>query len=931
MKQILGLLLALLSLPILAQKTTITGTVTDSMGTGLPSASVVLMEVQDSVIAQFGVTNATGAFTLKRLEKGEYLLQITYTGYDAHYQTITTGPDRPQIDLGKIVLLPANLLLNGVDITADRSPMRMQNDTINYNAGYFQTQPGSMVEDLLKKLPGVEVQSDGTIKAQGQVVKNVMVDGKEFFGQDPKIATKNLPANIVDKVQVYDKKSERAEFTGIDDGQEEKTINLKLKDGAKTGYFGNTSMGYGTADRYEGRFSLNKFSGKTQISALGSANNTNQQAFSINDYISFMGGLSNLMSSSGGGRVRISMDDPNGDMMGGEGGNGFTAAWAGGLNLNHDFSKKTQLCANYFYNRIQKDLDKTTQRENLLADRLFNSNEQESRWNRNNNHRLNLTLKSKIDSVQHLTFRTNWVLNDAVLRSLTNSSTNDPLGALQNTADRNYQTEGGYLRGDGNLTYKRKFDKKGRAVVADAAFQKSDDNRTGRLLANTRFIREGGDSLFNARQRQNYTDNATNWSTSLSYTEPIGRKQYLEWRAAFRQYTNETNKPFYDTLFTPTVQEVFNPLLSNHYQRGYHYQRGTMNYTLNRDKYNLTAGTTMQQSVLEGQLLGVENTPISRRFNRILPALNYQYEPRVGVVLSLDYNTDLREPSLEQLQPVVDNSNPLQIFTGNPDLQPEYAHEIDLSFMRFDAFSNTMFFAGLNGAYTLNKITNAGSIDALLRTNTRPVNVKNDMLMEGYMQFGRPLRPLKSNVKATLNNSFNRGILFINDAENITQRWANNFEIALDNKKKKKIDMEIGARWSQNITKYSVSNTLNQQYINQRYFANLAWFPSNKWAINSGFDYTIYSKESFGAAQQIPLWKASVTRYVLKNRKGQIKLSAFDLLNKNVGITRSSNFNFTEEVRTSNLSRYFMFTFAYSISGFGENNRGGIQIDRIGG
>jgi hypothetical protein len=286
---------------------------------------------------------------------------------------------------------------------------------------------------------------------------------------------------------------------------------------------------------------------------------------------------------------------------------------------------------------------------------------------------------------------------------------------------------------------------------------------------------------------------------------------------------------------------------------------------------------------------------------------------------------------LEQLQPVVDNSNPLQIFTGNPDLQPEYAHEIDLSFMRFDAFSNTMFFAGLNGAYTLNKITNAGSIDALLRTNTRPVNVKNDMLLEGYMQFGRPLRPLKSNLKATLNNSFNRGILFINDAENITQRWVNNFEITLDNKKKKKIDMEIGARWSHNITRYSVSNALNQQFINQRYFTNLAWFPTSKWAINSGFDYTIYSKESFGAAQQIPLWKASVTRYVLKNRKGQIKLSAFDLLNKNVGITRSSNFNFTEEVRTRNLSRYFMLTFAYSISGFGENNGGGIQINRIGG
>ncbi len=260
------------------------------------------------------------------MEQGEYLLQINSTGFETHYQTIAHTGDRSLFDIGKVVLLPQNTLLHAVDITAERVPLRMRNDTLEYNAGVFQTQPGSVLEDLLKKLPGMEVQSDGSVRVQGQLVQNVLVDSKEFFGQDPKIATKNLPADAVDKVQVFDKKSDRAEFTGIEDGREEKTSNLKLKDDAKKGYFGNARGGYGTADRYKAKFNLNKFSGKTQVSAIGAANTNNQQAFSFDDYLSFMGCISSLMSGgSSGGRVRISLDNNNMGLPIGPGlNNGFT-------------------------------------------------------------------------------------------------------------------------------------------------------------------------------------------------------------------------------------------------------------------------------------------------------------------------------------------------------------------------------------------------------------------------------------------------------------------------------------------------------------------------------------------------------------------------------------------------------------------------------
>jgi hypothetical protein len=908
----------LLSFPALAQNkyAIIEGTVADAAGTGLSGATVILMASRDSVIASFGISAPDGHFKIKKVEQGEYLLQINSTGFETHYQTIVHTGDLSLCDIGKVVLLPQNALLHAVDITAERVPLRMRNDTLEYNAGAFQTQPGSVVEDLLKKLPGVEIQSDGSIRAQGHLVQNVLVDGKEFFGQDPKIATKNLPADAVDKVQVFDKRSDRAEFTGIEDGREEKTINLKLKDDAKKGYFGNAHGGYGTSDRYEAKFNLNKFSGKTQVSAIGAANNNNQQAFSFDDYLNFMGGISSLMSGgSSGGRVRISLDDNNMGLPVGPGlNNGFTETWSGGLNLNRDFSKKTKLNASYFYNRLANDLERTASRQNLLNDQAFRSAEMEDRLSCNSNHRLNLTLKSTIDSAQNITFRSNLVLNDAFFHSISNSETRNTENALQNDGSRNYQNDGTNYRGNATLTYRRRFGKRGRALVADVSGQKGNDDRDGNLTALNRYFQAPNLLAENVHQRQVYTDAASNYGASISFTNPLGHKQYLEWQVSHQDYGNKTGKLFYDQ--TPTPGEIFNPLLSARFQRGYRYERGSMNYMLNRKTFNLTAGAALQQSVLDGQQPGKENTAINRTFTRILPAVFLNVEPRVGRNFSVEYETSLREPTIEQLQPTIDNSDPLNIYTGNPDLKPEYVHDLGLHLMRFDAFTNTMFFADISTTYIRDRITNAGTIDSLFRRNLHPINVNDDLTINGYFNFVRPIRRIKSNLNLTLNTTWNRGILYINDEKNKTDRWVNYAQISLDNRKKKQFDGNIGVRFTQNSTTYSASSAFNQSFINQRYFVDLSIFPNKNWAVNSGLDYQVFPPEPFGTSQQIPIWKAGITRYVLKNRKGQIKLTAYDLLNKNVGISRTSRFNYIEEVRTHNLARYFMVSFAYSISGF---------------
>ena len=693
-------LFTLLSFPLFGQKVAVEGMVADSSGVGLPAATVVLLQKQDSVLTSFGISDTDGRFVLKRIAPGDYLLQITYVGYATHYQPLTLEAGMAKTELGTIVLDPASADLAYVEVKAEHVPMRFNSDTLEYNADAFKTQPGSVVEDLLKKLPGVEVARDGSIKAQGETVKNVLVDGKEFFGNDPTIATKNLPADAVKKVQVFDKKSEKAEFTGIEDGQDEKTINLSLKDGKKQGYFGNATAGAGAlenpdggydADRYEGKFNINRFSKNTQFSALGMANNTNQQGFSFNDYLQFMGGMSNLMGGGDGSKsVNISLDPgSSGIPMGAGPGSGLNTTWAGGLNFNHDFSKKTELNASYFYNRIENDIVRTVTRENLLGDVSFASGEDEDRLSRNHNHRFNLKLQHGIDSFQNVILRTRLGFNDAFLDSDGTSFTRNPAGLPENEGLRNYHADGENMSLNSSLTYRRRFRNLGRSFVADLTFGKQNNDRAASLYSLNQFFQNGNPAFSEAvDQRQNYADDAGDYGATLSYTEPLGKKRYLEFEVSRRNYSNETVKDFYDRQ--PGGGEVFNDLLSNRYNRDYRYDRGGLSFLLNRKKYNLTLGAALQQSKLKGELFGGD-VPIRQSFTRVLPSAFFDYEFATARNLNVKYTTNLREPSLEQLQPVVDNSDPLNTYTGNPGLRPEYAHNLGLNYMLFDQFSFTSF------------------------------------------------------------------------------------------------------------------------------------------------------------------------------------------------------------------------------------------------
>lgn len=896
------------------------GQLSSSDGATLPMASVALLQARDSVLRSFTVTDAEGRFKLDALTAGQYLLQISYVGYQTYWQTIDQVPQ----DLGRIVMTPLAQQLETVEVKAEHSPISLLGDTLEYNTAAFKVQPGDVVEDLLKRLPGVEVESDGTVKVQGETVENVLVDGKPFFGSDTRIATQNLPADAVDKVQVFDKASDLAEFTGIEDGQDEKTINLKLKEGKKRGYFGQGDAGAGTEGRYAGKFNLNSFSPDTRLSIIGMANNINEQGFSIQDYIDFMGGIGAFFS--GGGRVQIDLggggDNGGGLPIGSGSAPGVQASQAVGLNFSKDFSPRTELTGSYFFNRYDNELERSTSRQNLLETELFAGTESETRNSTNANHRVNMYFKHKIDSFQQLIVRADASLSDAVFDSRSQAATFSGAATPENDSRRNYQADGGSYRLHSTLMYQRRFRQVGRAFVASLSGRMGQQDRTAQLDAFNNYYRPNQsvqtDSLL---QSQLFKDPSSEYSLSATYTEPLGRRRYLQFSASRQNFGNEPRTDFYDIR---PDGERYNDELSNHFQRSYTYDRAGLSLLINRQKLQVTTGLALQNARLDNTLVP-EAQNFQASFTQWLPSLFGEYEFDTGKRLNFDYQTSMREPSPEQLQPVVNNSDPLNIYVGNPKLRPEYIHQLNAGFFLYDQFTFTSLFVNFEGVLTAHKITETATIDSLFRRTLQPVNIDQEMYMRAGLQFSTPIRPLKIATRLRLSTTQSQSILYVNELENQVNRARYLLDIGLENRKKEKVDAVVGYRLAQNRTRWSVSESLNQDYYDQQWYAELRVTPSPRWALRTEWSYSLYSAETFGTQQAIPLWEMSLTRYVLRDNKGRIRLSVFDLLNQNDGVQRNSRYNYVEQEQYNVLGRYFLLSFGYSLSGF-DKKAGGIEL-----
>ncbi len=896
----------------------IKGIVKDSTGELLPGATVLLLDAKDSVMQEFASTDDRGLFRLKADREKRYLLQITFLGLQSVWEAIYTG--NAVLDLGTIIMMPTNTLLPTLEVLGEYDLMKIGRDTVEYNAKAFKVQPGAVVEDLLKRLPGLEVQRDGSIKAYGEDVQNVLVDGKEFFGKDTRIATKNLEADAIDKVQVFDKKSDMAEFTGVDDGRDEKTINLKLKANRKNGYFGTAELAGGTSDRFKSKFNLNKFSGDSRMSIIGLGNNINDQSFSMNNYIDFMGGIGSMMSG-GGNSTKLEISG-GGLPIGGGAVQGIQRSLAGGLNFNKRLNAKTELNASYLLNSMKNHLVKSSERQSLLSEQAYNSDEDEDRISNNDGHNITFRLRSKLDSFQHLIVRGTGSWNDnrfnSDLNNLTYLTKNNPV----NQSMRQYFADGLGYSFNTSLTWQRKFRKAGRSISWTGSGKKGLMDREGHLDAlNQYYI--GQPYIDTLLQDQLYTDRSTQWDARISYTEPLGKKQFLELSGYASNNRNKTITDFYD-ITDPGIT-LKNNLLSTSYNRGYEVLGTGLRMIKNREKYHFSYGMMLQQSLLQGRIIDAEN-PIKVKYTRLLPEANLQYELGTAHHINFDYSTRVQEPSLQQIQPTSNNVDPLNIYIGNASLRPEYQHILNSSYFRYEQFTFTSIFGSLGASYTQNKITDLVEIDSLYRRIIQPVNVKDEKALRSNLEFSTPIRPLKIVTKIRWRSQLANSILFINSEKNKVNRFGNAVTLSLENRRKEKIDALVGIKLSGSQTNYSEQEALNQTYKETNLFSEITYTPNERWAIHSEFDYLSYTQSNQTDKLVVPLWKVSLTRYLGKDQRLKAMLTVFDILDRNKGISRNSQLNYLELQRTNALGRYIMLGMAYSIRGF-KKQRDGIQIN----
>jgi hypothetical protein len=916
MKKLLLILFLAASTAATAQKFSIKGQLTDTLSSPLPSATVMLLNPKDSSLVNFSVADAQGNFIIKNVSKGEHLFKVTFMGFRPYTQKVVTPETAQIIELGKIAMQPGSSELDAIEFAADKAPVTVKHDTIEFNAGSFKTKQNAVVEDLLKKLPGVEVDNDGNITAQGEQVRRVTVDGKNFFGSDPKVATKNLPADAINKVQVFDKKSDQTAFTGIDDGQREKTINLELKEEKRHGAFGTMMAGVGTDDRFQGRANLNRFSKQRQLSFLAMANNVNEQGFSMEDYMNFTGGSTQMMS--GGGGMRITMDGNNSTgipLNFGNRANGIMTNYAGGLNFNNQFNKKTELNGSYFYNYLDHDRDQTTFRESFLPPdgsgnrSSLTFNQTSKQQNSNSNHRVNVTLDHKLDSMNSLKLTANAAYNETDSEVISESQNYGTDGSLINEQHRLSLSYGTNANLNSTLLWRHKFAKKGRNFTATLQLGLSENERTGFLDALTSLYAPVRKDSISRQNSEQYTLNKS-YSGTVSYTEPLGGRKYLELNYTFRQNLNDVERNVYNV--NDDVQE-FNPRLSNLYTSDYQYHRAGMNFKLNRTKYTITAGASMQQTYLKG-FLELQNIPIEpRTYQNFLPVLRFNYDFSTSKHLRFDYETSVQEPSIQQLQPVVDNSDPLNVYVGNPKLRPAYSQSWRMNFTTFNPMNFISFFAFVDVDYVSNAITNAREITTQGISTTSPVNVDNNMTMMSNATFSFPINKIKSRFSIGGNFRNVQSINLLNDIESTINQQSAGGTFRYSYRYKETFDVSLSARLDRQLTDYEF-NQPDQIFLNNTYTAEANLTFLKNFQFSSNFDFLQYENSNNNFSQTIPLLNLSISRYLLKNKSGELKVSANNVFDKALGINQTATLNYFERQTTNSLGRYFMVSFIYSLN-----------------
>ncbi|MEY3114585.1 MAG: hypothetical protein RL423_776 [Bacteroidota bacterium] len=919
--------LLLMSYVGFAQNLTIQGSLKDSIANrALNSATVSLVYAKDSSLVSFSRTNEAGFFNFKNVAPGNYLISVSYVGYVPKWVPVITGTEKT-VEMGLIYMNDVNTM-STVTVTARRPPVVINGDSVEFNSENFKTAPNAVVEDLLKKMPGMEVDKAGGITVNGKKVTKVFVNGKEFFTGDPVMATKNLPADAVDKIQVYDRKSDQAMFTGIDDGSEETAINLKLKKDRNKSTFGKLNGGAGTPSVFDLQGNVNVINNDEQLSAIGGANNTNRQNFSNRNIINFSGGGGGRPGAGGGVTVNFS------------GGSGETDANAQGIadtysiggNYSNIFNdKKTEFNANLSVSDVTRNNISSSFTQNLTPGNAFNriSNANSIAGNKQQN--FGSTIDHKVND--NFSFRFTPSLGFQQTTNYSEDSTQTYLtnGNLLNSNTTVSSSASDAVNAASTLLLRKKFAKKGRTISSTITQSFNRSNSTGNQFTeqlsyiNNKLTNDSILDQQNTRKGEN-----SSYSANLIYTEPLGKKSLLEFNTYLSKSIGSSSRRIFDRNDATDDYDLLNTRLTNEFNSEYTYSGGGMSYRSNQKKYNFSTGFSLQKAVLDGENISAK-TKISQSFQDILPNATFRYNFSQTKNLNVDYRTSTNQPSITQLQPVLDQSNINRQSIGNPDLKRSYVHNLNIRFFSSKILAGKSFFSTLNASTTNNSIVNYDSVLPNRTILTRPVNVDGAYRINGSVNYGFGIKKLKSRLSFGLNAGLNNNISYANGLLNtiVTKSTGPSMSYAyiVDDV----IDINLTARYSFSQTTNEVNPTLNTNFLTKVFGADMTNYLPLNIVLNQSFNYAINSGRAEGFNTAIPIWNASFSKFFLKNKRAEIKMSAFDLLNKNIGINRNVSQNQIVDRSYNVISQYFMLTFTYSLqkSGLGGGARPGGMIIRM--
>ncbi|MCC5930350.1 MAG: outer membrane beta-barrel protein [Cyclobacteriaceae bacterium] len=884
----------------------------------LIGAHIRILNIKDSTQIAATIADIEGVFRIP-LERGKkYLLEVGFMGYQRLYRPIITQETGSVHKLGTLLLKEDSRFLSEVIVESTAIVGENYGDTTAFNASAFKTRPDAATEDLIRKMPGITMEN-GQISAQGEVVQQVLVDGKIFFGDDAAAALKNLPAEIVEKIEVFDQLSEQSQFTGIDDGQTRKTINIVTREDARKGQFGKMYAGGGKDERYVGGGNVNFFNNDRRFSVIGLSNNINQQNFSSDDLLGVRG--EDNQPRRGDDDFQVGQQP------------GITQTHALGLNFS-DSWKKLDVSGSYFFNRAGNENWRERTREFFLPGQSQLQDDRSEFSSLNHNHRLNIRFEYKFNEKTSLIYRPRWSFQNNESDRMSNT-----VNALENgemlSDSRNIRTYAGEGYNIGNfMLLRHRFEKKGRTFSVRFRTTHGANDRVSGLRALDRTF---GESMMSdsVQQIRYNTGNNFLYNTRFSFTEGIGEKSMIEATYSFGNNKSESMQETFNHNFENQEYDILDTLLSNSFNNLFNTQTAGLNYSFNDKSWNINLGADYQNNRLDNQQVFPMDLMVVRRFENILPNTRIQYKLSKQTNLRFIYRTSTREPSIWELQDVVSVFSSVSLYQGNSNLNQQFQHFSSLRFSTMNPEKRKSFTLYTSGSVIDNYISNASLIarqDTLINEERLlvqggqfryPVNLDGFYNLRAYMAWGSYLKPLKTNLNLNTTVNFRRMPGMINQVQNLTYNTTLGQGFVLSSNISENLDFNFTSRADYNMVSNMLRPNLNNNFLVQTHRVDFFWRFWKDMFFDNNFAWLNYAGLADNINPNIALWNLGLGKKMMQDHS-ELKITIFDLLNQNNSIARDVTDVYVQDTQQLVLRQYYMLTFTYNLRRYNTKPPGSI-------